>query len=230
MGKKGIFITGTDTEVGKTIISCAIVLLLKSKGFKVCVMKPVETGCNIKENKNIYSDGLMLKFMANVEIPLENITPFRFKYPLAPVIAAELENKEIQQEIIYETFQKLLSKHDYIVVEGIGGIMVPLKEDFLVVDLVKMLRLPILIVANNKLGVINHTLLTYEAAIKRGIEVKAIILNSPFPQKDISVETNSHILYRLLNLPVFTFPFLYQLNKENILNTAASHLIIDILF
>ena len=68
-------------------------------------MKPVETGCNIKENKNIYSDGLMLKFMANVEIPLENITPFRFKYPLAPVIAAELENKKFNKRLYMRLFK-----------------------------------------------------------------------------------------------------------------------------
>jgi dethiobiotin synthetase len=229
MKKKGLFITGTDTGVGKTIVASAIVRVLKARGVGVAVMKPIESGCRREGEVLIPADGVMLKEMAENDITLQEVTPFRFENPLAPLIASEIEGTEVNETIIYDTFKELQERYDYIVVEGVGGLMVPVKENLMLVDIVRDLGLPLLIVASNRLGVINHTILTVEAAKSRGIEIIGVVLNTTNPlSDDISLETNPLVLRRVLEVPlVGVFPFVKSISKESLLKEAVKNLEID---
>ncbi len=226
---KGIFITGTDTAVGKTVIASAIVRVLKARGISVAVMKPIESGCRREGDVLIPSDGVMLKEMAENDITLEEVTPFRFENPLAPMVASEIEGTEVDERVIYDTIKELQEKYDYIVVEGVGGLMVPVKEGLMIVDIVRDTGLPLLIVASNRLGVINHTVLTVEAAKRRGIDIIGVVLNTPNPLRDdISLETNPLVLRRVLEVPlVGVFPFVNSISKENLLKEAVKNLEVD---
>jgi|Deesub1362B_J571_1020462.scaffolds.fasta_scaffold00107_32 dethiobiotin synthetase len=226
---KGIFITGTDTGVGKTIIASAIVRVLKARGISVAVMKPIESGCRREGDVLIPLDGVMLKEMAENDITLEEVTPFRFENPLAPMVASEIEGTEVDERVIYDTIKELQEKYDYIVVEGVGGLMVPVKQRLMIVDIVRDTGLPLLIVASNRLGVINHTVLTVEAAKRRGIDIIGVVLNTPNPSRDdISLETNPLVLRRVLEVPlVGVFPFINSISKENLLKEAVKNLEVD---
>ncbi len=215
--KRGVFITGTDTGVGKTIISAAITRALKIRGVNVGVMKPVETGCRMEGEKGLVPvDGAFLQYMAETDSPLSDITPYRFETPVAPLVASELEGRVIRKEVILTTYEKIAGNHDFMVVEGVGGLMVPVSRDLLVSDLVKMLDLSIVVVAGNTLGVINHTLLTVKAAENEGIRIAGVVINHiRSPRGDIAEDTNPRALEKLLTVPVIgVFPYLKERSKE----------------
>lgn len=171
----GIFITGTDTGVGKTFVACAIVCALKARGIDVGVMKPVETGCG---DDLIPADALALKDAAGVAADISEICPFRYKAPLAPASCAEIEGRPFDIGRISETYRALASRHRFMVVEGAGGLLVPLSAQHTISDLVKTLNLPLVIVSRVRLGAINHTLLTVSCAQQAGIKVAGIIMNA----------------------------------------------------
>lgn len=171
----GIFITGTDTGVGKTFVACAIVRALKAHGVDVGVMKPVETGCG---DDLIPADALSLKEAAGVADDISEICPFRYKAPLAPSSCAEIEGRSFDIEQVRATYHALASRHRLMVVEGAGGLLVPLTPQQVIADLMKILNLPVVIVARTRLGTINHTLLTVSSARQAGIDVAGIIMNA----------------------------------------------------
>jgi len=171
----GYFITGTDTGVGKTIITAALALCLKQRGFRVAAMKPIETGCT-KENP-FGSDAERLRTAMETELPLELVSPYRFPLPLAPLAAARAAGVTIEMDRIATTCQDLAHDYDFILVEGIGGLMVPLSEKMDVRDLIASLGLPTLIVGRAALGGVNHALLTIEALRQRAISIIGIVLN-----------------------------------------------------
>jgi dethiobiotin synthetase len=218
--KKGFFITATDTGVGKTVISSALILLIKSLGFSVCGMKPIETGCIKQENNDslLPADGLFLKNISEVNESLDLITPIRFENPLAPYTASLLEDKTIELEVIQKAFIKLSNKYNIIIVEGIGGLLVPIKKDYFVLDLALELALPTIIVTRPGLGTINHTLLTLKHSLNEGLEVAGIIINySAPPTHSIAEKTNQNILEQICPLPIIgPFPNLKDLEKETI--------------
>jgi len=196
--QKGVFVTGTDTEVGKTFVSVELIKLLKAGGINVGVMKPVATGGMRSK------DAVLLKKASGVKEPLELINPESFKHPLAPICAARLEKRDVNIGKIKECFDEIRSKHDFLVVEGIGGLQVPIKKDYLVTDLIEDLSLPVVIVASPFLGTINHTLLTVESLKQRGIDIKAIILNShPYKKEGICERTNPDIIEEISGVPVY---------------------------
>jgi len=203
MQTKGYFITGTDTGVGKTFVTAGIAVVLKEKGVNVGVMKPVETGCAEKERELEPQDALFLKKAAGVSDELDLINPYRFKAPLAPSVASRLEGKNIDLNKIKECYDTLASKHSIMFVEGAGGILVPLNEKETISDLVKLLQLPLIVIAASKLGAINHTLLTVKHAQSIGIEVKGIIINYPALATDETLSTNQTEIKRLTNIPIF---------------------------
>ena len=174
---KGIFITGTDTGVGKTYVATGIASALSSRGVDVGVMKPAETGCRIRAGKLVPSDALSLMKAANVHDALSNVNPYRFRNPLAPLVAAELEGKKIAEDKILSAWYTLSRRHEFMIVEGAGGIMVPLTEKYLYRDLAVALGLPVLIVARPGLGTINHTLLTISVLQERDITISGIVVN-----------------------------------------------------
>ena len=166
---KGIFITGTDTGVGKTIVSAAIIRALIKKGIKVGAMKPMETGCAKTEDRLLPSDGMFLKEMAEMNDSIDLITPIRYEHPLAPMVAAELENRPVNLDSAFRAYNTLSERYELMVVEGAGGLLVPITKlkiqslklkTYFFSDLIKDLGLPVIVVVRPTLGTINHTLLT----------------------------------------------------------------------
>jgi len=202
METNGFFITGTDTGVGKTFITAGITAVLKEKGLNVGIMKPVETGCPVKDGKLEPQDAIFLKKISGVDDDIDLINPYRFKAPLAPAVASRVEGKIVELNKIEECYKKLASRYSMMFVEGAGGLLAPINESETLADLVKLLNLPIIIVAASRLGAINHTLLTVRYAQAIGIEVKGIILNYPFLAIDETLSTNQAEIKRLTSIPV----------------------------
>ncbi|HXV28180.1 MAG TPA: dethiobiotin synthase, partial [bacterium] len=149
--KPGIFITGTDTGVGKTVVAAGLALALKERGMKVGVMKPVATGCLGANGSLVSEDAVYLWEAAENEYPaLTN--PLRLRNPLAPHVAATLEKKEIDIKKIHDAYRELQKHYDFLIVEGIGGLFVPITKDYYVSHLIREMRLPLVIVARSGLG------------------------------------------------------------------------------
>lgn len=173
----GIFITGTDTGVGKTYVAAGIAAALRRRGNDVGVMKPAETGCVMRGGRLVPRDALRLMKAAGARDALELVNPYRFRKPLAPMAAAGLDGKKINLNRIINAYQTLSRGHDFMIVEGAGGIMVPLTGHYSYLDLAKALGLPVLIIARPGLGTINHTLLTVAALRQRKIAIAGIVIN-----------------------------------------------------
>lgn len=203
---RGIFITGTDTEVGKTVVAAGLAGALKKRGVEVGVMKPVATGGR--------EDTLFLMKAISSPDPIERVNPIFLEPPLAPSIAAEISRVEIDLSKIWKAYAKLSSQHEFMVVEGIGGLLVPIKGKFLVSDLIKRLNLPIIVVSRPGLGTINHTLLTIRCAKSHGIEIKGIIINSLKKERiSLAERTNPEIIEELSGIPILgILPFDSQVN------------------
>ena len=168
---KAIFITGTDTGVGKTTVSGLLGRFISDRGYLPVAHKWIQTG-----KENFPTDYLQWEFV------------YKFKFPSSPHLAASLEKKAISVNKIKNSFRSLKKKFDFVIVEGIGGALVPFNRRNLVIDIAKKLNLPVLIVANNKLGAINHTLLTIEAIKMRKMKVIGIIFNNQCRKVDKSAQ------------------------------------------
>jgi dethiobiotin synthetase len=192
---KAIFITGTDTGVGKTFITYALGLSLKKKGFDVGIMKPVETGVIKKGKEFIGSDDYFLRKNLNIKDSSAITCPYKFSYPLAPLVASEIEKKDIDINKIIVNFKLLLKRHQILLIEGAGGLMAPITEKLLVADLIKIMNIPMMIVCRPGLGTINHTLLSIKCAARfYGLEIKGFIINN-FPKNPgICEKTNPRII------------------------------------
>lgn len=257
---RGIFITGTDTGVGKTIVSALIIRALIKKGIKVGAMKPIETGCirsevrsqkpeARKDNKLLIpSDGMFLKDMAEMGDSIDLITPIRFEEPLAPMVAAELKKRPVDLDKIFSAYDVLSKKYDFMVVEGVGGLLVPItfvqqndsaterqfKEPsaYFVSDLIRDLKLPVIVVARPILGTINHTLLTVNYALREGINILGVIINfnNP-PENNLAEKTNPKVLKELCPVPIIgMLPYIKDITKKNIEDAAIKHLDVRVLF
>lgn len=228
---KGIFVTGTDTGVGKTVVSALIVRALKLKGVNTAVMKPIETGCRKEGTVLIPSDGEFLKEMAEMDEPITEVTPYCFETPVAPLVASETEGRDIHIERIIDQFKRLTKKYDFVVVEGVGGLMVPITEVAMVVDLIEELDIPVIIVSLNKLGVLNHTLLTVEAIKNRSLELKGLVMNNQtIDPLDRSQDSNLQVLKRILQMPVIGEVYrLKELSKEHLDSVALKYINPDLI-
>ena len=175
---KGIFLTGTDTGIGKTTIAASLASLLRNKGHNVGVMKPFATGSRVYSTRYKSKDSALLARAAQVNDPDEEINPFFYSVPTAPFTAAKMQSeKDPSVEYALRIYQKLAAKYDFMIVEGIGGIMVPLTKKHYVAHFAKLLDLPTMIVAGSKLGTINHTLLTAKVCDDFELKVFGIIIN-----------------------------------------------------
>lgn len=171
----GLFITGTDTGVGKTLVTAALALHLKKRGLSVGVMKPIETG--VAPAKTTQSDAARLRAILDSEETLGAICPYPFELPVAPLAAAQASKQTIQPDTIGRVYRLLASRYDYMVVEGVGGVHVPITPTFDVGAMIKQFRLPVVVVGRSGLGGINHALLTIEALRRNNIPILALILN-----------------------------------------------------
>ena len=223
---KGIFITGTDTGVGKTVVAAGIIRALARRGVKAGAMKPIETGCDRRQQELIPADAMFLREIAGMSEPVELIAPFLFSHPIAPMVASELEGKRVDIDTIIRACNMLRTKYEFLVVEGAGGIMVPLirgngrmgewvnrKTDgpeqrrlqsaYFMSDLIKTLDLPAVVVARAGLGTLNHTLLTVMHALEVGIDVLGVFINAAGPAGNTMAEqTNPDVLKQLCPVPV----------------------------
>ena len=205
MNTNGVFVTGTDTEVGKTVVAAALAAVLLERGSNPGVMKPVATGCRYIGGQLAGDDTLCLLESSGAADPMTLVTPYAYEPAVAPTVAAALAGREIELKAITEAYHQLTLNHDVMVVEGIGGIMVPLGRGTTVVDMACELGLPLIIVARSSLGTINHTLLTVHAAETAGLDVAAIVLNRFSPDaKDVVVRNNPHEIAERVSAPVVT--------------------------
>jgi len=212
---RGLVVSGTDTGVGKTEIACALLRLFREAGKKVIGLKPVETGCREENGQLLPEDGLRLRAAAGVDEPLERIVPYRFAAPLAPAEAARQAGVTIGIDRIFQTFDALAGRYDLIVLESAGGLLVPLNDNFLFADLLPSFALPVLLVAPNRLGAINHTLLSLEALRLRKAPVLGVVLNRLSDQPDSAAASNPELIRRYAKLDwVVEAPFFPEPERE----------------
>jgi dethiobiotin synthetase len=170
---RGCFVSGTDTGVGKTLVATALVGALRARGLDVGVQKPIETGVE----GDAPADARALRDAAGTDDPLEDICPQRFALPAAPTVAAAAENRSVDLDAIEAAFARIAARHEYVLVEGAGGLLVPAADGCTMADLAGRLELPLVIVARAALGTINHTALTLEAAAARGLDVRGVVIS-----------------------------------------------------
>ena len=210
---QGLFITGTDTGVGKTVVTAAIAALLAESGRQVSVYKPIQTGVV----GNAPDDLSFVRAAVNNESFLCTGCSYRLEAPLAPAIAAKLEDVEIEPEKLVNHYRDLASSADVTLVEGAGGLLVPIREGYLMSELARDLNLPLLVVTRPGLGTLNHTFLTIEAARQRGLNVAGVVI-SGFPKiPDLAEQTNPEVLVRLTGTSLLgVFPWLHELSVEGL--------------
>jgi len=173
-----VFVTGTDTEVGKTRLSVALVELLQQQGKKIAVMKPVASGCDMTADGLRNDDAMKLRQQADVDVAYDVVNPYAFAPAIAPHIAAKQANIEIDLDVIAQHFELIQSQADAVVVEGAGGWLVPINSTQTMADLAQSLALPVVLVVGIRLGCINHALLTVEAIKQSGLVLSAWVANN----------------------------------------------------
>jgi len=187
-----LFITGTDTNAGKTFVTALLTRALRARGFETIALKPLCSGER--------SDVEILQAASDHRLSLDETNPVWLKEPAAPLVAARLENRSISLDALVDWFRHLSSKHPSLLVEGAGGWLVPITSTETIADLAARLSLPVVVVVANRLGCINHTLLTLESIRARGLHCPGIILNTLSSTDDIATRTNREILEQ--NTPI----------------------------
>ena len=189
------FITGTDTNAGKTFVTALLTRSLRKAGFDTVAMKPIS--CGEPE------DSRALLKAADNELSMEEVTPVSYSAPLAPIEAARLEGRTFDPSEVLPTFERLHRTHRSLLVEGVGGWIVPLTKDYSSADLAKAMGLPVLLVVRNRLGTLNHTLLTLESIAAHGLTCGGIVLNNhPDDAGEMAAEGNRRLLPELTNIPI----------------------------
>ncbi len=226
MPNKIFFITGIDTNIGKTFVSLLLMLAFKQKGLNAGYMKPVETGVKInKDGSKNYLDGRYLKEEGKLTTNLEIITPYTFESPLSPYAASKFEDKTICIKEILFKFYELNRMYDYMIVEGAGGMLVPLKKNHFVIDIARYIDAGVILVTKAGLGMINHTLLNIEYAKSHEIKISGIIINNALNENDESVLSNKKTLLEYTDVPILgDIPYIQNRNDlkdENLLKKFA---------
>ena len=201
---KSIFITGTGTDVGKTYVSGLIVKKLRGLGINAGYYKPALSGAEFLNGKPAPGDCRHVAQRAGLEIDPQKLTSYMFKTPVSPHLAAAIEGRAIEPDVIAADFAKTRQKYEYLTVEGCGGIICPLRMDERVImqtDIIKLLTLDLLIVAPSGLGTINSTVLTVLHAERTGSNVKGIILNN-YDSTDFMHRDNKKMIERITEIPV----------------------------
>lgn len=183
MKPKGLFITGTDTGVGKTVVTAAILAHLRQRGLKTGVMKPLETGVDGECSSAANSDALFLMECGGIKDALSEVCPVRLKPAASPYQAALIENRTIEPEAIVSAYRTLAGRYDWMLVEGIGGVRVPITRNYGMVELIRDLGLPAVVVSRYQLGTLNHTLMTLEILKQNNIPVQGVVFNRTEPEE-----------------------------------------------
>jgi dethiobiotin synthetase len=217
MPAQGLFITGTDTGVGKTVVAAAILVWLRHQGLRAGVMKPLETGVDRECCSAANSDALFLMECGDIQDDLSEVCPVRLKPAASPYQAALIENRTIEPEVIVAAYRKLSHKYDWMLVEGIGGVHVPITRDYRVVDLMRDLGLPAVVVTRHQLGTLNHTRLTLDALQQNKIPVKGIVFNRGDPGELGEVEQDQpRLIEELSGAKILgEFPYIDNLDTNS---------------
>ncbi|MFH1394611.1 MAG: dethiobiotin synthase [Candidatus Omnitrophota bacterium] len=199
---RSIFVAGTDTGAGKTLVTGMLARMWAENGIKTVTQKWVQTGCKTESAEDIYTHMELMKTDKDLD-PENRRVPYRFKFPASPHLAAHIENKTVETNLIKESFFSLQKQFEMILIEGTGGVMVPLNEDKLIIDVVKELNLPVLVVAENRLGAINQTLLTIEVLKTRNIRIVGTIFNQVSEKEnEIILKDNMQIVEKMSGIKV----------------------------
>jgi dethiobiotin synthetase len=209
--EKGVFVTGSNTGVGKTVIAGAIAAAIKAQGLDVGVMKPVASGAKKIEGELVSEDAVYLKKIIDSTDDDDLVNPVRLEPSIAPTMAASKSGVPIDIDKIWKAYEALTNKHDFVVVEGIGGLMVPIDDTLFVADLVSKMDLALVIVSSDYLGAINHTLLTVEYARSRNIRIKGIVINMLKNGDDFVREIEKYSSVPILG----TIPFKEEVSVED---------------
>ncbi len=197
----GLFVTATDTDIGKTLITGALARLWHEAGQKVAAFKPIATGCHLRDDELVSEDAEFLAYCLEGYPANEVICPVRYQLPLSPRAAEEAEGKPIDWSVIQQSYADLVHHHDLVLVEGIGGILVPLSPGYTVLDMIVDMGLPVLVVARAGLGTLNHTALTVAACRTAGVAIQGIVLNRSTPEAAAPAEvSNVRILREMTGL------------------------------
>jgi dethiobiotin synthetase len=211
---RGLFVTGTDTGVGKSVLAASVCAALAARGERVAAFKPVVTGLD-DEPGEFGHDHELLAAAANAGQAPEDVAPYRFGPPLSPHLAAELAGERIEPARLLEAARA----HEPLVCEGVGGLMVPITTGYLVRDLAVDIALPVVVAARTGLGTINHTLLTVEAARTAGLRVAGVMM-TPWPEEPVEIErSNRETIERLSRVPVSGLP---RTDREQLAEAGAS--------
>ncbi|MFQ5481285.1 MAG: dethiobiotin synthase [Nitrospinaceae bacterium] len=178
---KGYFITGTDTGVGKTVVTALLLRWMQEHHRAAGVMKPVETGVDPECHSAANSDALFLMEVSGLQDPPGDVSPYRFKAPASPYQSARLQGRQVSPSLLTAAFNRLAARHDLMLVEGIGGLLVPLTAEMTVAGLAREWDLPLILVTRYTLGTVNHTLLTLQAAREHGLPVTGLVFNQTAP-------------------------------------------------
>ena len=214
----GFFITGTDTGIGKTVVTACLTTLFKSQDMDVGVMKPIETGVDPVCSSSANSDAKFLMESSSSTDAEEEVCPYRLKTPASPYQSAQIEGTQIHPSTILEKFKVLQSRHSMMMVEGIGGLLVPITYRYCVADLALEIGLPLIIVSRLRIGTLNHTLLTINVAQQYGLKIKGIILNQHEAGvlNDVEIK-QGELVEEFSGVPILgTCPYLEDVSSEGI--------------
>lgn len=214
--RAGVFITGTDTDVGKTVVSAALATALVQRSVDVGVMKPIETGVARRTPSD--SDAAKLMTASRTSDRLDDIRPYAFEKPLAPLAAARREGKHVSLSAIVRAYYRLQTLHDLVLVEGVGGLLVPITPTANVLTLITRINVPVVVVARASLGGVNHALLTLTTLLTNKIPVLALVLNQSMPARTERARSQERstvsLLRHLAGVPVLG-PLPYRPSLEN---------------
>lgn len=224
----GIFVTGTDTGVGKTFVAAGIAGALKRDGLDVGVMKPIATG-KARPNGFRSEDCEILCRVVNSTDPEDEVNPYFLPLEASPYVASKVLSIEIRLEKIFSAFTKLISKHDFVVVEGIGGTMVPIDANYFLVDMIREMNLPALIVARASIGTINHTLLSVKSCKDNEVPISGIVVNGVH-ENLVAERTAAECIHELSGAFVLgAIPYENSIQVEKMVNLVSKYVKYDVL-
>ena len=188
------FVTGTDTNVGKTYFTTRLIRAFRESGNDAVGMKPIACGSN--------EDTGLLLTASGSDVSLSDLNPVHFETPVSPLTAAELEKRPVDVEEILAAYARLCEAHDRVIVEGVGGWQSPIRPGYTMGDLAQAMGAPVIVVVANKLGALNHTLLTLESIARFGLTCAGIVFNHPEESTDLAAQTNRSVLERITSVPL----------------------------
>ncbi len=232
---RSFLVTGTDTGIGKTTVASAIAAALRRRRLDIGVIKPVETGCEpAADGSLVPADAVHLRWAAGRDDPLDLVCPHRLSAPLAPSVAARREGVRIELSAVADGVLAMCARCDLVLVEGAGGLLVPLADAATFADLARACALRLLVVVGNRLGAINHARLTLDWARSAELDVVGYVVNTLAPESDLAAQTNVEVLRDLLGPALGVFPFVGAVQRtaaerERIADAAERSLNLDAL-